>query len=291
MAASGERNVKTWRCIKSRISFWKRNRRLESWLQLCTVKVACQSCPCSILPSLCRKARKDRTRYISSISTSRNSVVVDKSDDFVSTRDKPLNMILQSFIEPCDRKNMLIKVKWTPQNAAFHRMVNKHDLYDSSIELKDRVTTFDGMPVNCSIGMYMIMAVNQTSPAVTKDLEKIILNMVNTIKEVSGFNTNINSMTLFFKIDDSNRIWFLYCSRISIRTSEKDPWFKDLFRSAAGTREDSPAFRYTVYDKLVQIEDVENRMRLIASANMKKYEPDPNQKNCTICLRMPECHI
>ncbi len=68
------------------------------------------------------------------------------------TRDKPLNLLLQSFIEPCNRRNMLIKVRWTPQNTAFHRKVNMHDLYDESVELKHRLTTFDGPLVNCAVG-------------------------------------------------------------------------------------------------------------------------------------------
>ena len=58
-----------------------------------------------------------------------------------------------------------------------------------------------------------------TSPAITKDIEMIILNMVNIIKEVSAYNTNLSSMTLYFKVDDHQRIWFMYCSRISIRTN------------------------------------------------------------------------
>ena len=47
---------------------------------------------------------------------------------------------------------MLIKVRWTPQNAAFHRKVNMNNLYDDSIELRNRLTTFDGPSSNCAIG-------------------------------------------------------------------------------------------------------------------------------------------
>lgn len=51
---------------------------------------------------------------------------------------------------------MLIKVRWTPQNTAFERKVNIHDLYDDSVELKERLTTFDGPPVNCAIGRFKL---------------------------------------------------------------------------------------------------------------------------------------
>lgn len=113
----------------------------------------------------------------------------------------------------------------------------------------------------------------------------IILNMVNMIKEVSGYNTNISSMTLYFKVDDQHRIWFLYCSRISIRTNISDPWFKDLFRTAAGTREDSPVFRYTVFDKIMEVEELEKTLQLKSSVRSKRYQPNPDQKNCALCLR------
>lgn len=114
----------------------------------------------------------------------------------------------------------------------------------------------------------------------------IILNMVNIIKEVSGYNTNISSMTLYFKVDDKNRIWFLYCSRISIRTNINDPWFKDLFRTAAGTREDSPVFRFTVFDKIMELEELEKTLQMRSNVRSKKYHPNPDQKNCSVCLRI-----
>ena len=123
-----------------------------------------------------------------------------------------------------------------------------------------------------------------TSPAITRDIEMLIMNMVNIIKEVSGYNTNISSMTLFFKVDHKHRIWFLYCSRISIRTSVDDPWFRDLFRSAAGTREESPVFRYTVFNKVMEIEELEKTLQMKSNLRSKIYETNPNQQNCSICL-------
>ena len=47
---------------------------------------------------------------------------------------------------------MMIKVKWTPQNAVFHRKVNVHAASDQSVPVKDRMTTFDGSTINCLIG-------------------------------------------------------------------------------------------------------------------------------------------
>ncbi len=61
-------------------------------------------------------------------------------------------MLLQSFIDPYQDHNQLVKVCWSPQNTTFERRVNRHDLYDSNTELKDRLTTFDGLADKCKTG-------------------------------------------------------------------------------------------------------------------------------------------
>lgn len=108
--------------------------------------------------------------------------------------------------------------------------------------------------------------------------------MVNIIKEVSAYNTNLSSMTLYFKVDDHQRIWFMYCSRISIRTNIADPWFKDLFRSAAGTREDSPVFRYATFDPVVEVEELEKKLQMKTDAKTRMYLPNTDQQHCSLCL-------
>jgi hypothetical protein len=123
-----------------------------------------------------------------------------------------------------------------------------------------------------------------TSPVITKDIEMIILNMVNIIKEVSAYNTNLSSMTLYFKVDDHQRIWFMYCSRISIRTNFKDPWFKDLFRSAAGTREDSPVLRYATFDPILEVEELEKKLQMKSDSKTSVFVPNSDQQNCSMCL-------
>lgn len=72
--------------------------------------------------------------------------------DFLYNRDKPLGCILQSFVEPYQNKNMIIRVRWTPQNAIFQRKTNLNNLLDEKVELKNRLTTIDGPTINCSIG-------------------------------------------------------------------------------------------------------------------------------------------
>src|SRR3990167_1170168 len=124
-----------------------------------------------------------------------------------------MHMTLQSFIDPYNRRNNIIQVKWTPQNAYFHRKTNMHDSEDPNIQFHKRLTTIDGPTIDCVIE-------ERISPNLTKDIEKIILNMVNAVREVSGYHTSMSSMTAYFKQDESGRVWFLYTTQISIRSRE-----------------------------------------------------------------------
>lgn len=49
------------------------------------------------------------------------------------------------------------------------------------------------------------------------EIEKICLNIVKHIADVSGGNVQISRMTLYFKNDVDNRLWLLFCSRLRVR--------------------------------------------------------------------------
>lgn len=186
-----------------------------------------------------------------------------------------MHMTLQSFIDPYNRRNNIIQAKWTPQNAYFHRKTNMHDVEDQSVQFHTRLTTNDGPTINCVIE-------ERISPNLTKDIEKIILNMVNAVREVSGYHTSISAMTAFFKLDELGRIWFLYSTHIEIR--EKENPFASPRASLPSIlhRNPSPRFRVTVVDKQVSIGELEKTM-LIGGGVDTKYKSS-TQRVCTICL-------
>jgi hypothetical protein len=71
------------------------------------------------------------------------------------------------------------------------------------------------------------------------------VNIVKHIQEVSGGNIQIIRMVLYFKIDEENRIWLLFCTGIKVR---------DKFSSVPSDevqqiRLDSPVFRVVCKDE------------------------------------------
>jgi hypothetical protein len=185
-----------------------------------------------------------------------------------------MHMTLQSFVDPYNRRNNIIQAKWTPQNAYFHRKTNMNDMADLSIEFHSRLTTIDGPTINCVIE-------ERISPHLTKDIEKLILNMVNVVRGVSGYHTNISAMTAYFKLDELGRIWFLYCTKIAIR--EKGNMF--AFPNSPKTlkpRYPSPLFRVTIVDKQIMCREQEKTM-FIGGVDTH-YKANNDQRTCTICL-------
>ena len=124
----------------------------------------------------------------------------------------------------------------------------------------------------------------QLSPAITKDIEKIILNMVNHIREISAFHTIVSAITLFFKIDDQSRIWLLHCSRVSIKRSDRDPDVSAPCFVHFMDRENSPVFRYKKHKKVATRAEILKTM-LMVTKNDFEFHPNEDQRHCTLCFR------
>ena len=70
------------------------------------------------------------------------------------------------------------------------------------------------------VGQVVLSKVEERlSPEVTSDIEKMVSNMLNDIREVSGYHTVLSEISLYFKIDAYDRIWLMHCSRVAIRSS------------------------------------------------------------------------
>ncbi len=64
-------------------------------------------------------------------------------------------MIMQGFVFPQASHNNLVKLKWSPQNAMYHRQVNLHSMTDTSVDIVSRLTTFDGPTIRCRTGSFV----------------------------------------------------------------------------------------------------------------------------------------
>lgn len=131
-------------------------------------------------------------------------------EHLIYQREKNLNCAIQKFIEPKNLRNSLIKVQWCPQFCIIVRKTNVHKMDNRKIPIEQRVSTFEG-PDHLSVSE------SQNSPLQANEIEKICSNIVKHIGDVSGGNVQISRMTLYFKNDEENRLWLLFCSRLRVR--------------------------------------------------------------------------
>jgi hypothetical protein len=77
------------------------------------------------------------------------------------------------------------------------------------------MSTFDGPE-------HLSKAESVKSPIALLDLEKMSINIVKHIQEVSSGNIQIQKMKLYFKLDQYSRFWLVSCAELKIKNYEKD---------------------------------------------------------------------
>jgi len=135
---------------------------------------------------------------------------VQSFHNFLFQREKPLNIIVQKFIEPKNNKNSMIKVSWTPQFCLFFRKTNLYDMNNTKVPIANRLVTFEGME-------HFSHSDSIASPILASELEQTCLNIVKHVFAVTGGNIQISKMVLYFKLDDKNRLWLLFCTGLKLR--------------------------------------------------------------------------
>ena len=121
----------------------------------------------------------------------------------LNSKKKIFNPALTSLID-------LIFVQWTPQICHITKKMNRHSLGQRNIPKKDLLSTFDGPIKNC-------ISEPVRSNVVNSDLEKICLNIVKHVQQVSEGNSQISRMELVFKIGHKNKLWLLMCTNLKLR--------------------------------------------------------------------------
>ena len=94
------------------------------------------------------------------------------------------------------------------------RAVNRHLVEDRRISLWKKMCTFEGPS-------YLAKEDSVNSPLLTQRLRKMADDIVNHISAISGGLITIHKMELFFRIDDNNKIWLIYCPRLEIKTESE----------------------------------------------------------------------
>jgi len=129
---------------------------------------------------------------------------------FLFQREKASNLVLQKFIEPNNNKNALIKVSWTPQFCVLYRKTNINEINNIKIPLINRLTTFEGPE-------HLSLADNIPSPLLGSELEQSCETIVRHIKHVTNGNQLVSKMVLYFKLDEKNRLWLLFCTELRFK--------------------------------------------------------------------------
>eukprot|EP00906_Rhabdomonas_costata_P031153 RCo044017 len=122
------------------------------------------------------------------------------------------NGVLQQFIEPKPLvdgsvRNHIIQATWQPNHIAFDKRQNKHLLTDERHSYQQRAETFEGTFEN-----------SEPFPMVSVILLDEITSICNRIAEHLWHVADcaVKRMVLNFRIDEANKVWFLFCSNISV---------------------------------------------------------------------------
>ncbi|CAG9334959.1 unnamed protein product [Blepharisma stoltei] len=130
-------------------------------------------------------------------------------DEFIHNCDKPLSGILQKWVDPKNGQNSLIKVIWSSQFCLLEKRTNLHSIDDPKIDFYDKLVTYEGLEHNSKID-------SLSSPWLVEEIQKTCLGIVDHIKAVTGGNVTVTRMTLFFKQDCDDLIWFQFCSSLKV---------------------------------------------------------------------------
>lgn len=129
----------------------------------------------------------------------------------------------------------------------------------------------------------MAHAEDKMSAALTKDIEKSVLNIVTYLREVSGFHTVVTCLELYFKIDDHSRLWLVYCTKVRLRKNSRDPLPRFPYPMIDLEREPQTEFKFACYNKDVTKADNQRHMSIFTK-NESLFKTNSDQQNCTVCL-------
>ncbi|ETV95537.1 hypothetical protein, variant [Aphanomyces invadans] len=133
----------------------------------------------------------------------------DGLKDFLYTRQKIQNGVLQRFVVPKGSCNSMIRAIWTPKMCLLERKTNVRRLHDVRYGLYERAVTFDGAdaysnpdPVRGSI--------------LPGDIQYLCEQIVDHVMEVSFHKHRISRMVLHLKTDSNDKVWFLWSSSVRL---------------------------------------------------------------------------
>lgn len=201
--------------------------------------------------------------------------------DFISKDEKNLNCMIQQFIQPKHNQNSMLKVSWTPQFCMMTKKTNIHLLDNPKLPIMNRIATFEG-PEHFS------NTESVASPIVASELETLCNRIVSHVSTVTSGSIQICRMVLYFKMDEENRLWLMYCTSLKFR--EKSLSISDfqalesLFPSKRKEGKESPRLLIRTYQGK-KVEHNPNKKKA-----MYHIENDRESQDPSVCFNCDKTH-
>ncbi|KAL4487561.1 hypothetical protein ABPG72_017350 [Tetrahymena utriculariae] len=125
------------------------------------------------------------------------------------------SLILQKFINPYGEHNNNVQAIWSPSTCVFNKRVNNKKLNDTQYDSYERAVTFDGPEI-------LSKAVCLKGKQISGEIRKLCEFIVKRVAHVTYERTMINRMTLYFKADKDNRLYFQYCTSLRLKDEIKN---------------------------------------------------------------------
>jgi hypothetical protein len=106
-------------------------------------------------------------------------------------------------------RNCVLRAVWSPMIFYCERRTNMHALHDRKLPLHCRAVTFEGPEHYSDI-------ISVTDGRVGEQLKQLTLGVVRHLQHVSDGAVDVGRLVLHFKIDASERVWFLWCSSLRL---------------------------------------------------------------------------
>jgi hypothetical protein len=132
-----------------------------------------------------------------------------KFNDFLDKKIVYDDGILQKFEDPKGEYNITYRLTWSPKLSLFEKCTNLRKIDDKHFDIYERAVTYDGEEFQ-----------TKTEPIkgnhIPQRIEKIGLNIVNHVSNITLEKIKIIRLILNFKIDRKDQIIFLWCSSLRI---------------------------------------------------------------------------
>eukprot|EP00656_Telonema_subtile_P036809 TRINITY_DN4086_c0_g2_i2.p1 TRINITY_DN4086_c0_g2~~TRINITY_DN4086_c0_g2_i2.p1 ORF type:complete len:425 (-),score=74.53 TRINITY_DN4086_c0_g2_i2:708-1982(-) len=212
--------------------------------------------------------------------------------DFLFSRQKEHNGIIQKFIDPKGKSNAIIRAIWSPKLCLLEQRVTLKPINDGRYDLYQRCVTYEGaehQSMNAPVrGVYL-----------PSRLQTICDSIVDHCMRTSSQHYRISRMVLNFKLDHNNKLWLLWCSSMRLAADKfalKKPFpvnisgditVPDKFKDAVFRSANLPSTffkeKYFICPGSGEIVDSSDSFEISYKTMIASHEEDRRQKVPSLC--------